>query len=518
MELFRGHEGAHGTHGTPVRKPDSLKWEIKSTAQSLRQPPTIEMWEAHVAGTRPLGIIPVREDASCLWGSIDVDEYDVNLYTIIARIEQLNLPLVPCRSKSGGLHLFLFMREPVPAAAMQAVLRDLAAMLGKAGSEIFPKQTQILSERGDIGNWIVMPYFGQTYGGKIKEQVGLRKTGAELTASQFCDLADKNLLTEPELVALGSRRRNAPTKEQSESGETPAGGPFADGPPCLQHLADMGIAPGGQSNALLMMGVYFKKVDPANWKSLLEQANQELLKPPGSAEGLSSVMRSLDRKSYEYTCKTEPMVSHCNSALCRTRKYGVGDGGNFPIITGISKLDTEPPVWFVDIDDQRIEASTEQLQNYNLFHRLCMERVHKSYMMMKPSDWLSLLGSVMLNLTVIPAPPDVGTMGRFSELLSEFLTNRAKGLTKDDILSGRPWEDVDAERHYFRLSDFQKFLRREDMKELNRTQITLRIRKLEGADHQMTIKGRNVSCWFLPSMMVHATPKLDTPPVKESPI
>lgn len=517
MTLFSGHSGAHGTHGVPVREIGSLKWAIKSTADSRREPPTLAMWKQHLAGKRPLGIIPIRQDSTCSWGSIDVDEYDANLLAIITQVDARGLPLVPCRSKSGGLHLFLFLEEPQPAGAVQSLLRDLAASLGRAGDEIFPKQTQILEDKGDVGNWMVMPYYGDTYGGKIREQVGLRKTGAEMTAEEFCDVAEKARVPTGKFIskfeALGKRR-----KTPGGAAAAPVGGPFSDGPPCLQHLAAEKVGRGQQSNALLMMGIYFKRLDPANWKQLLEDANREHLDPPGSAEGLTSVMRSLEKKDYEYTCRNEPMVSHCNSSLCRTRRHGVGEGGNYPLITGLSKLNTEPPIWFVDLGTHRIDTTTEQLSNYILFHRLAMEKADVCYALMKPSDWLAAVAAAMQNLTVIPAPPEVGITGRFMELLVEFLTNRAKGDRREDILSGRPFEDLEHGKFYFRLKDLIKFLKREDMKELGVPQVSERIRRLGGASGQLTIKDHNTAVWWVPSVAVTRAPTVEPARPPGSPI
>ena len=42
---------------------------------------------------------------------------------------------------------------------MQRRLTELSAALGFAGSEIFPKQTTILLDSGDTGNFLNMPYF-----------------------------------------------------------------------------------------------------------------------------------------------------------------------------------------------------------------------------------------------------------------------------------------------------------------------------------------------------------------------
>lgn len=518
--LFAGHGSAHGTHGLPVR--EGLKWAIKPTARSIREPVTLELWEQHLTGKQPLGVVPIREDSTCYWGSIDVDEYDINLLDIIVRIEQAKLPLIPCRSKSGGLHLWLFLCEPVPAGQLQAVLRDLAAQLGLAGCEIFPKQTKILTDKGDVGNWMIMPYYGDTYGGKIQEQVGLRRSGGELTIEEFLRACEKVRLTEEELAQLGQRRttqagnarRVLPGAQEPSQVHD-----FSDGPVCLQNMVeDGGVQRGGQSNALLQMGVYYKRANPADWETRLEQANQKFLSPPGSTEGLVSVLRSLRKKDYDYMCKTEPMCSHCNAQTCRTRKFGVGDGGNFPLINSIAKLDTEPTIWFVDVEGQRIECSTEQLQNYALFHRLCIEKLNRSYTIIKTPEWFALLNTALENAVALPAPSDIARGGAFHELIEEFLTNRSRGKIREDILSGRPWEDVDEGRHYFRLRDLQRFLRREDVRDLSRGQITTRIRDMGGSDIALKIKDKTRSCWWVPSYIIAPIPVLDPPSIQDTPI
>lgn len=153
MALFRGLDGVHGTHGEPNQ--EGLKWAIKKTARTLREPVTVELWEQHLSGDRPLGVVPICAGDVCWWGSIDVDQYDTDLVELVARVERAGLPLVPCRSKSGGLHLFMFLAEPQPADALQVLLRDLAARLGVGGSEVFPKQATIRTDRGTpaTGSW-----------------------------------------------------------------------------------------------------------------------------------------------------------------------------------------------------------------------------------------------------------------------------------------------------------------------------------------------------------------------------
>jgi hypothetical protein len=266
------------------------------------------------------------------------------------------------------------------------------------------------------------------------------------------------------------------------------------------------------------MGVYFKRRHPGDWKEHLERANIEFLDPPGSAEGLSTVIRSLSAKDYNYTCKTEPMKSHCNSAVCRARRFGVGEEGSFPVISGIAKLDTDPPVWFINVEEQRLEVSTDTLQNYPKFHAVCMERLNRCYMSLRQSDWLQALAEAMRDVNLIDSPPEVGRAGVFAEMLEEFLTNRQKGQAKEDILRGRPWEDEEDGKHYFQLKDLAKFMLREGEKTMTRGQITSAIRKLGGDAKFINIKSAGRNVWFVPSRVFSRAAPSEAPAMKDVPV
>lgn len=507
MELFRGFSGAHGTHGEPHREPDSLKWAIKRTADTRREPYTLEMWEQHLAGKRPLGIMPICEDGTCWWASIDFDEYDTNLLELVDKVAAMKLPVVPCRSKSNGLHLFFFFSEPQSAALVQSVLRDVSAALGIAGSEIFPKQTALLAERGDLGSWMVMPYYGDTFGGKLREQVGLKRTGSEMTDLEFLSAAEKARIADVATIAV-----SRPPVRGEKRGEKAEHEPFDDGPPCLQHLARQGVERGGQNNTLFMMGLYYRRLDPADWQSRLEEANRKFFTPPLPAEQVAGTIKSLGKKEYEYTCSVEPMASHCDSRTCRRRRYGVSSSADYPDITGLSVLDAEPAIWFVSVDGGRLEISTDDLQRYDRFHRVAMERLHRCYMPMKHDTWTKIVAKAMSSVEIIPVSGDVGVQARFVELLEEFCTNRQRGSRREDIMVGKPWEDDETGRHYFRLRDLQRYLERENFKQLSRGAIGVILKdRLGGDSMQMSIRGHNRHVWWVPVAALQSTPEVPVP-------
>lgn len=507
MSLFQGLDGVHGTHGMPDR--EGLKWGIKRTARTLREPVTEELWDQHLRGERPLGVVPIMQDHTCFWGSIDVDQYDTDLMELVQRVEKAQMRLTPCRSKSGGLHLFMFLRQAQAAAALQILLRDMAASLGLAGSEIFPKQTQLLTDRGDAGNWMVMPYFGGDFEGRLQMQVGLKRTGAEMTLTEFLTLAEDARVSTDDFNKMCHRR----TPHEDGGGKEPL--PFGDGPRCLQHMAKEGVGEGNRNNVLFMVGLYCRRKWPEDWKDHLGQLNDMMMKPPLSVEEIQSAIRSIERKEYDYTCKTEPMKSHCDAAVCRGRRFGIGEAGSYPVIAGLSKLDIpENPIWFVDVAGERLELDTAELQQYHLFQRAAMSRANVVFRQIKQADWVELLHEQMVNVVIIEPPPDVGAPEHFRELLEEFLTNRQRGERREDILAGRPWEDEETHRHYFKLFDLVRFLQREGMRDVKRGELCQRLRKLGGDAAFFNIKGKGVNVWWVPSEAIVETPELDVPPLR----
>ena len=190
--LFKGSERAHGFFEVKQDRNDGKKQGKAITVKTSG--PTISFWEKHLQGEYGLGVIPINDDNMCHWGCIDVDVYPLDLAELIDKIEKQKLPLVVCRSKSGGAHILLFVSEPVEAGDMQDKLREIAAGLGYGGLEIFPKQRQVLADRGDIGSWLNMPYFG----GEDSTRYGLSEKAEALGIDDFLAFALERQITNSE--------------------------------------------------------------------------------------------------------------------------------------------------------------------------------------------------------------------------------------------------------------------------------------------------------------------------------
>ena len=156
-QIFEGSKRAHGIFDINDYNNGQKQQGVARTIKTVGA--TLQNWTDHLEGKTGIGIIPINENNLVKWGVIDIDTYSLDLPKLVQKIENFKLPLIVCRSKSGGAHVFCFTDDWVQAGDMQDKLRELAAGLGYGGVEIFPKQREVLVDRGDIGSWLNMPYF-----------------------------------------------------------------------------------------------------------------------------------------------------------------------------------------------------------------------------------------------------------------------------------------------------------------------------------------------------------------------
>lgn len=476
MDLFNGLQRAYGTFEiTASRERDGKR---TGKVKSIHKRITPELWSEHLTGTQAIGIVPIRDDSTVVFGAIDIDEYAGEYHAkLAAKIEQLKMPLVPTKSKSGGFHAWVFLSESCPAALVQRKLREMAAALGHGKAEIFPKQTEVLPERGDIGNWINMPYFRGMEGGRY----GIRPDGTPMSEIEFVQTANIKRITVNELESFGVEAVTA----------------FSDGPPCLQHLATQGFPQGTRNTGLYNLGVYAKKSSPDNWEKLLEDLNVAHMQPPLGISEVKELLKSLKKKEYQYTCSQVPCINHCNSSVCRGRKYGVGDHAGMPIITSLTKYASVPPIWFADIEGGgRLELETEDLQSQHRFQKVCMEGLNAMPPVMNGKAWQVMIQSLMENLAVIEAPTDSSPKGQLAELLERFCTQRAQALTKEEIRLGKPF--LEDSRRFFTLSGLMAFLERHKFRYLSMSEVTSFLKNdLQAKHHFFHVKGKGVNAWSI---------------------
>ena len=82
--IFYGLDRAYGIYKSSG---ESTNGKAGGQAFIKKAPVTDQLWIDHINGKEPsLGIIPIRDDATCTWGCIDIDTYPLKHDKIIRKI------------------------------------------------------------------------------------------------------------------------------------------------------------------------------------------------------------------------------------------------------------------------------------------------------------------------------------------------------------------------------------------------------------------------------------------------
>jgi hypothetical protein len=496
MAIFDGLKEAYGTYKIEKRQDNG-----KNTGKAgvVREPRTTALWEGHLSGKgNAIGIIPINSESNCVWGCIDIDQYPLDHKALVAKIRADKLPLVVCRSKSGGAHCFLFAKSWVTAKDMQKTLTMVAAQLGYSGSEIFPKQVRLNLDRGDVGNFLNLPYYDAEDGLRY----AIKDDGTSATLDEFIALYEAHVQTEEQIVAL----QNTKPKEQVA---------IKDGPPCLQILCKETISEGGRNNGLFNIGVYLRKAHADDWQDKILEYNMKYLNPPLPLAELNTVVKQVEKKDYAYRCADEPICGHCNKDLCQTRKFGIGAAVSNAAIANLRKYNSVPPVWFLDVNGEPLELDTETLHNQSAFQKVCMEQLNFLPKAMNKIGWENRVATLLSEMrenegAIIEVAQDASTSGQFYDYLEDFCQNLQQAQDKEEILLRRPWTDEEQGFSYFRLRDFEAFLRKQKFFEYKSHKIAQRLRDIQGESVVLKIKGRAVRVWRIPAFN-NGSIQLDAP-------
>ena len=474
LKLFEGNKRAHGIFNPDEQRADGKKLGVYKI---IKQPPTVELWQQHLNGKQGLGIIPIRDDNMCTWGAIDIDNYEVDHQVLVKKLKGAKIPGWVGRRKSGGAHIYFFFTDPIKAGFVQSKLTELAASLGHAEGEIFPKQSTILVDRGDTGNGLNMPYFK----GDLSTRSVYNFSGEIMTPEEFVQQAHRFR------IGPDSFRDFTISKPEPK---------LKDGPPCLNALCEQGFGEGSRNNALFNLGVYARMFDGDNWEALVQRYNVDYLHPPLSHNEVGAVIKQLQRKDYHYKCEDQPIKPFCNKDICITRKYGVGPAGVQNQMSSLTKIDGDPPIWILDVDGQRVELSTDGLISQTRFQKDCVAQINKLPIAVSQRAWQTRIQLLLDNLTIVEVPPDATIKGEFEDLLSQFCTDRAKGTDREDILQGvAVWAES---KVYFQVKDIKKHLSVNDFNHYTSNKITLRLQGLEAEKMFWRVKGKGIHVWSLP--------------------
>lgn len=472
--------------------------KMETLNRCVREPLTRGIIENHINGTQCVGIYPTTQDNTACFGAIDIDQYDWSpdkRGLFLKRIADFNLPLIPCKTKSGGLHLYLFTRPSV-AADVQRYLKILASMLGLTSNknnnhvEIFPKSVKIIGAN-DVGSAITPPYFNA----HDTTRYALDKNGAPLSFEDFI------------LAALKLREttdiKNLPTAK----GKTTSLELLTGAPPCLETLGLSGCPEGNRNNFVYNLAVYTRmRYGTEFLPAKLEELHKETVPDPLTDKELKSIIRSVSAKSnaYFYKCDDMPICNYCNKDLCKTRVYGIGNDQLKVVnctVENMVKILSTPPIWYADINGKRVELLTEDLTSSYQFKKTCVNQLNIIPTGMTGKRFESIITKALETCTEVPAPENASISGQIKEAFEDYLTEFDNGSRdKTSLRVGKYY--YEEPYVYFKAAQFMIFLDMAGLKQVTQREVYKYLKDINdraGGDPdcqaRISIKNRQHRVW-----------------------
>lgn len=466
IELFTGGTQAYG------------EWDVIKKAKTIHRAPELENYQSHLEGKVGLGLVPVQLNGMCRFAAIDIDVDTIDHNALFTKIEQRNIPINVCRSKSGGAHLYLFIRKELPAQIVRDVLKRWATVLGYPQVEIFPKQVKVSKE--NIGNWINLPYFG----GDNTTRYAVGPAGA-LSLEEFLDTAK---YYDPDIVTQVDESVDSNTAKM---------------PPCLAALTQNGIGEGMRNQAMFNFAVFYRKARPGDWETALQTHNSQYLSPPLDFRELQGVVQSCARTKYQYLCDQSPLKENCDREQCLKLPFGINnkpwdEAGSYDdfTITHLRKLLTDPPRYVVEVNGRDITLDWDSLYTYRLLKSAIGSALDIVAPPKKQPQWEQKLRGLLATKEDIDAPEDASQVGLVLDRFHEFLGLRDRAQNKEDLLRGIPVEEGGSV--LFRVGDLRRYLQGWKLDRIEGSELFMALRK-DGCTHKrIRLNGRLVQIWSYP--------------------
>lgn len=481
FNIFKGLEDAYGCYEIVDQGRSTVK--KSGNAMTVSKPLTIMQWQDHVNGKMGLGVIPITRKNTCWWACMDIDSYDgFDHRALLESIFELNLPILVCKSKSGGAHCFVFFKEDVPCVDVRQFLTKVSIMIGHAGCEVFPKQDKLLSNM-DKGNWLNMPYYlGKE---RLCTIIDGEKT-KDLNLAEFAKMVEAESLTSDDFYDIFDSFNPDNAKNTSDDDM------LDNAPPCMVLMVkNQSIGSGNRNDLMTHFGTYAaKRWGKDKVEDYLPYFNEAACQQPLDGKELNGIIRSMKRdKDYRYKCSHPLCKANCNPSVCASRKFGIDARDATPTLRNLMKVEAEKPLYFVDTDFGRLQLTAEELNNPKLFQKAHLEQLNHRTAIVKDFVWTEIINDLMKTLIKITPPEDTSCVNDIMNYIKGFVRdnrNSNRNVLKE---GGGVYEHSDG-FCYFKLNDMFRLLNKQGIIDKNTSKTAL---SLILDEHDITQKKIKIS-------------------------
>ena len=473
VKIFDGLRRDYGYAEISNGYKDTTTGKFKVKHGWAGKPLTSSDYIDHLSGRKSIGIQPCDDTGMVNFGAIDIDSkayQDFSPRKYLEIIEKNNLPVIPVKSKSGGLHLYIHTKEKVKASFLRNFLDKLLYTLElNPTTEIYPKQTELgTGPDGSFtnGNFINLPYYNKT------ERVALNLNGEEFSFEQYVQVVEANLKSEKELNEFIDAHITKILMGGAEE--------FNNGPPCLQAISktidDSNKLPDERDRFLFNYMVFCKKKYPDLWeKRVLEGARKYILYDEewGDKKVLDKI-KSWRKPTAGHLCDQDPIRNFCIKSECAKRQFGYMSDKQkkFPQLSALIRIDYQPEPEFrftVHFNDKQDGEMSKQVVARDINYLMDMEKCRRligahtpiAPPRIKQDEFQNIVEKLKETETV--QPPPAGTSPK--EILHKYLEEHIHGVPAISATSFGSGSILKEEGFaYFTMEVFFNYLKNKEWK------------------------------------------------------
>ena len=390
------------------------------------KPITEDDYRLHLHGRKSIGIQPCDDNGYARFGAIDIDpkiykDLDVKYY--LDTIQEKELPLIPIKSKSNGLHLYVFTKEFVKAKEIKDFLEQVLFLFKlPITTEVFPKQTKLgTNTDGDKinGNFINLPYFNKD------ERVALDPSGQEMSFELFLNCIELNKVTAEQLKEISD---NIIQKELTGGADE-----FKDGPPCLEILSKEKMTD-GRDRFLYNYMVFAKKKYTDNWAKMVLKAGRNYFEfdEIWVDDHIEKKIKHWEKQEKGYSCTSDLLAPVCIKSECVKRKFGIISDKkiSWPRLSNLTKVDFKPdPEYYFDVEREDGESVTvhakskNEIKDQQELRGLIMAQADEIPPPIKAMDFYEIIKALVATQDTVQPAPGTTPMEILKKHLKHYIHN-----------------------------------------------------------------------------------------------
>ena len=437
--LFKADSRSHVTCKIKNLTPDA-NGKIKGDYCTIHTSVTEQMFQDMLQGEYALHLSPLLPKNFVRWGCIDVDYYKDTLPESF-RKPRADEPFVLGHSKSGAIHLYVFVSEAVPAQDMIDFLHQWALNFGlkvqdSKKVEIFPKRAKYI-KGGSLPAPIGLPY--ELKDPKLQEDWIKLAESKQMTAEEF--------------------------QQKFKAGE------YEGLPPCVKAMISYGLPEGQRNAGLFAIGTALRRKFSVGWKDKLEEIRNKISEEIDDNE-LNTIIQSIDSIAVAklgYQCDKDVLSTRCDKDLCRKQSYGATASFNAGThkFNQLTKINTDPPTWILKALDNKgnpvdMSLTTEQLSSKTKFKQRCIDVLSQCPDLGSQKDWEVFINALLADANIYEVPYDATLLGRVEQVLKDFIQSNPASKDIEEIINNRIYVSKDQAGNIwyaFKNSQIQRYLR-----------------------------------------------------------